>query len=208
MTGDENNRVIDLVGYLKHLWAHKVVFLVTFLVILGVGAGWALTRPAQYDVTQTVMVTLPTADTEAEATQQTASLHGTVANYVKMASLPVVAQPVIDAHGVDSLEMLRAMVSVTPVGPLAIDLKATGENPDELTGLVGDLAANWVATAPTLITDLPDHLRLTLSAVDTPVVTAAASGRLIRLAASGVLALLAATAVTAAVAAVSSRRTP
>lgn len=207
MSTDENERVIDIVGYLQHLWAHKVTFFVTFVLVLGLGAGWTLTRPPTYNVTQTVMVTLPTVETEAQAMQQSASLAGTVSNYVKIASLPIVASPVLKKFPeIINLEQLRLLVSVSPVGPLAIDLKASGEDQEQLQTLVSDMAQNWVSVAPEQLKELPNHLRFALTIVDEPVVTMGSRGRLIRLAASGVLALIAATGMAAIASAVAQRR--
>lgn len=207
MVADENSRVIDIVGYLKHLWEHKVAFLLTFVVVMTIGSGWALTRPAQYDVTQTVMVTLPKVEDEGQAMQQSDSLPGTVANYVKIASLPIVAQPVLDKHPeVTDFEQLQLLVSVTPVGPLGIDVEASGEDPEVLQALVSDVAESWVTVASAQLSELPDPLRLSLNTVDEPVVIQSARGRLIRLASSGVLALLAAIGMAASAQALANRR--
>lgn len=195
---DDNNKVIDIVGYLQLLWRHWPVFLVSFIVVMLAGTGWVLTRPAQYDVTQTVVISLPSVEQEAQATQQSASLAGTVATYVKMASLPATMQPVLDKHpDVESLEALRGLVSITPVTPMAVDLKATGQDAEALKSLVADLAQSWVAVAPEQLGDVPQHLRFSLATVDEPVITAAPGGRLIRLAAVGVVSLLVATVATA-----------
>ncbi|MGV8847334.1 hypothetical protein [Tessaracoccus sp.] len=207
MGTDENSRVIDIVGYLKHLWAHKVIFVITFVVVMAIGSVWTLTRPAQFDVTQTVFVTLATVTDEAQAMQQSASLAGTVSNFAAIASLPIVAQPVLDKNPGMTFEQLKTLVSVTPVGPLAMQMKATGEDPEETRTLVSDLTASWVAVAAVQMGEAPSPLRFTLNPVDEPVVVDSPRGRLIRLAASGVLALIASTLATALAAGLVRRRT-
>ncbi len=206
MGTDENSRVIDIVGYLKHLWAHKVIFAITFVIVMTIGAGWTMTRPAQYEVTQTVFVTLAAVEDEAQAMQQSASLAGTVSNFAAIASLPIVAKPVLDSNPTMTFEQLQSLVSVTPVGPLAMEMKATGEDPDELQTLVSDLTESWVAVATVQLGESPSPLRFTLNPVDGPVVTDSPRGRLIRLAASGVLALIAGTLAAAVAAALMARR--
>ncbi|HJE52265.1 MAG TPA: hypothetical protein K8V15_09905 [Tessaracoccus flavescens] len=199
---DDNARVIDVVGYVKKLWAHKLVFLIAFLVVLIPGTAWVMTRPAQYDVTQTVLVSLPSVQEEAQATQQQAALAGTVANLVRIAKLPMVADPVMAAHPeIETLEEYRLSVDVVPVGPLAVEIKATGDDPQALTSLITDVAQSWVQVAPATINPGAAHLDLALSAIGEPVVTATANGRLIRLVAVGALAVIAATVATAIAAA-------
>lgn len=206
MSTDENSRVIDIVGYLKHLWAHKIIFTITFVIVMTIGAGWTLTRPAQYEVTQTVFVTLAAVEDEAQAMQQSASLAGTVSNFAAIASLPIVAQPVLESNPTMTFEQLQLLVTVTPVGPLAMQMKATGEDPDQTQTLVSDLTASWVAVATDQLGKAPSPLRFTLNPVDDPVVADSPRGRLIRLAASGVLALIAATVIAASSAALMKRR--
>lgn len=194
MDSDENSRIIDVWGYLHRLGHHWLVMLAVFLLVMTAGSAWALTQPNQWEATQTVLVSLPAVDDEAQAMQQSASLVGTVAAYTKLSTMPPVTDPVLAAHpDIESLEALRLAVEVLPVGPLAIDISATGPDADATSSLVADLAASLAATAPGLV-EAPAHLELALTPVSPPVVTDAGSGRLTRLVAVTVLALMAAMA--------------
>lgn len=188
---DSNSQVIDIWGYLKKMWRLRVIWLITFVLVMGAGASYAMTRPTQYLVTQTMLVTLPSAETEAQATQQGAALTGTVASYVKMATMPAVTDTVLAKHPeVHGLEALRGLLTVKPVGPLAIDISASGPDAAPLVSLLGDLGQSFATNAPKSLGKTPEALRFQLVVAGDPVVTGASSGRLLLLVASGVLALV------------------
>lgn len=192
---DVNTAVIDVWGYVKRLWRFRWLWLAVFAVIVASGAAYALTRPAQHTATQTVLVTIPEVGTDAQAMQQTSTLGGTVATYVKLGTMPVVTDDVLAKHPeIENLEMLRALITVKSAGPLAIDIEATGVDAGELSALVHDVGERLSQKAPGAVANAPAHLKFQLSPIGDPVVTQASSGRLILLVAAGVLALLLATA--------------
>ncbi|MFT3888610.1 MAG: hypothetical protein QM713_10665 [Arachnia sp.] len=198
---------VDLAAYARRLGREWVALVVAFVLVLAAGAAWVLTRPVEYVAAQTLAVTLPTAETEADAIQQGAALPGAVAAMVSLALTPGVMAPVLAAHAdIPDVEALTTRVTVGRPTETLLAVSATAATAEEATRLAGDVGAALRDATPTLVPDTPPHLRFGLEAVAEPAARQAPSGRLTRLAAVGVLALLVAVGAAEVAAGVRRRR--
>lgn len=193
MSEQREGGVIDVWGYVTRLWAFKWVWLAVFMLVAGVGAVYAMTRPAQVEVTQSALITVPPVASEAEATQQAASLTSISDVLRRLATRPPVADAVLAGHPeISSVSHLQSAVTVTGSG-LLIDIKAGGTDAEQLSALVRDVALSMEEQIPTATSANPPHLRASVVAVGDPIVEAASSGRTMLLAASFLGALILAT---------------
>ena len=119
MTSEPNQeRVIDVWGYVQRLWAVKWTWLVIFVLVMLIGGAYALTRPTPQNVSQSLSVIVPTVATEAEATQQAAVMGAITSSFQVMALRPPVTDAVFAKHPeIKSLAALRTEVSVVAARP-------------------------------------------------------------------------------------------
>lgn len=193
MSEQQGGGVIDVWGYVKKLWPFKWIWLLVFLLVAGSGGAYAMTRPPQVEVTQSALITVPAVASEAEATQQAASLTSISDVLRRLATRTPVADAVLALHPeIGGIEQLQGRVTVTGSG-LLIDIKAGGEDAEALSALVHDVAVSMEQEIPTATSANPPHLRASVVPVGDPMVESVGSGRTMLLAASLLVALIVAT---------------
>ena len=89
----EDDKALDVIGYLISLKRYLVPALVVAALVLGLGAAYALTRPAKYTARATVSLVPGEVKTEAEAVQQAAMMPMVARNYSQMSNSPLVLDP-------------------------------------------------------------------------------------------------------------------
>lgn len=192
---EENPRTIDIWGFLRQLWAHKLLWVTVFAIVFAAGAAFALTRPPVYKVSQAVMLEVPATTNQAEAIQQAGFLEGASVVFSRLIVIPPVTDAVLAGHPeVDGLADLQERVLVVPTGNSLLEISAEGSDPDSQARLARDLASNFIEELPMLTAGNPANLRVTAALSGDPAVTPVSSGRTFLLAAAFAAAALLATA--------------
>ena len=189
----EDSRVIDLWGFLKGLWAEKVVLLSVFAVVLGLGGAYALTRPPVYQVTQSVMISLPAAASSTEAIQQLDALDNVSVALSRLLVRPPVTDKVLASHPeIGSLSELQARVTVLPIGSL-MEIQSEGADAVAEAELVSQLAASFSEQLPHLTQGNSPATQFVATVWGEPAVVQVSSGRTILMVGAAALAALVAT---------------
>lgn len=163
VAGDANSRVIDLWGFLKGLWTERLTWLGVFVVVLlACGAVWARSpAPPVYEVTQTVVFSLPRADNSVEAIQQLTAPPNETSLLVFSRELlrPPVTDAVLESHPeFTTLAELQERVWATPIGN-TMEVRSNGNDPVAEAKLVSDLSTSFLEQLPVLTKANPPALR-------------------------------------------------
>lgn len=198
VTVDGDSRVIDLWGFVKTLWVEKWLWLGVFVLLLGVGATYALTRPPVFVATQAVLIGHPPAATQAEALQQSSMLAGASVVFARVVLMPPVTDSVLESHPeIKTLEALRDRMDVLFTGNTLIEIRSHGSDPAAEVKLTRDLATSFRDQLPSLAKGGETNLRFVATLLDDPVVVAESNGRNSLLVVAAAVAALAATLVAA-----------
>jgi len=74
MENEAQSRILNIPEILARIWKRKVVFLLSFLLVLAVGCGWVFTKPEEQTAKQLLVFKFPETTAESQATQQAAML--------------------------------------------------------------------------------------------------------------------------------------
>ena len=74
MENEAQSRILNIPEILARVWKRKVVFLLSFLLVLAVGCGWVFTKPEEQTAKQLLVFKFPETTAESQATQQAAML--------------------------------------------------------------------------------------------------------------------------------------
>ncbi len=206
---EDDSRVIDLWGFLKGVWAERLVWTCVFVVALIVtgGVAWVRTSdpPLSYEVTQSIVFSLPPAQSTAEAIQQsTAPVNeATLGYFARAAVRPPVTDIFLKSHpefGSYS-EFARGLLGQMTIYPVynSLEVRFLGNDPTAATRYVSDLTSSFLEQLPVLTKGNPPPLRYRATAPGDPTVVPIISGgrRSLALLTAAALAALVATIVAA-----------
>lgn len=141
MTAHEEPSILDLTTYVKRLFKQFLPAMIPAAVVVVLGAMWTLTTPASWEARSAVVAKIPTANTEADATQQGAMLAPIVSSDLLVAEDSIdVASRVIANHPDIQATQLRSVVKVRSAG-LGLQFSATAGDAASAAALANDYAA-------------------------------------------------------------------
>ena len=68
MENEAQSRILNIPEILARIWKRKVVFLLSFLLVLAVGCGWVFTKPEEQTAKQLLVFKFPETTAESQAT--------------------------------------------------------------------------------------------------------------------------------------------
>ncbi|MDO5083884.1 hypothetical protein EII34_08900 [Arachnia propionica] len=182
MTAHEETPILDLTTYVKRLFQQFLSALIPAVLVLVAGAVWTLTAPSSWEARSAVVAKIPTASTEADATQQGAMLAPMVASDLLVAENSFdVASRVIAKHPEIQPTQLKSMVKVRSAG-LGLQFNATAGDAASAAALANDYAVAFTEVLNEQHATSQEALRFTYrqSVVADPKLAAVQSGKLPR----------------------------
>lgn len=144
----EDDKALDVLGYIQGLSRYWLPALVVGVLILGLGGVYALTRPATFVGQAYVLMVPKVVETEAQATQQAAMIPMQMRSYVELIKSPVVQGPVAEKFDVPKQEF-RSMVNVGwPSDSMVLILRVTADSEEDAVGMANELVDGFVAMLP------------------------------------------------------------
>ncbi len=144
----EDDKALDVLGYISSLRKYWLPSLVVGALILGLGSVYALTRPSTFTGQAYVLMSPKVVETEAQATQQAALIPMQMRSYVELINSPVVQGPVARKFNVKEQEF-KAMVNVGwPSNSMVLILRVTADSQKDAVGMANGLADGFLSMLP------------------------------------------------------------
>ena len=148
----EDDKALDVIGYLISLKRFIVPAAVVAALVLVLGSVYALTRPDTYVANATVSLIPGPVETEAEATQQAAMLPMVARSYSQLANSPLVLDPVaaqLDPSGELTGSDLAQTVRIGwPSNSLVLTFAVTADSSEQAVQRVKAVAESFTQRVP------------------------------------------------------------
>ena len=184
MENEAQSRILNIPEILARIWKRKVVFLLSFLLVLAVGCGWVFTKPEEQTAKQLLVFKFPETTAESQATQQAAMLPALVTTYTTLLKHPSVGGSILEKHPeIPNLQALTERVTFDTPSLISVSLSVTDPDPAKAEALVRDVSASLAENAPKAFSQSPSYLHVGLDPLPQVTVGPARSGRAVLLAA-------------------------
>ena len=182
MENEAQSRILNIPEILARIWKRKVVFLLSFLLVLAVGCGWVFTKPEGQTAKQLLVFKFPETTAESQATQQAAMLPALVTTYTTLLKHPSVGGPILEKHPeIPDLQALTERVTFDTPSLISVSLSVTDPDPAKAEALLRDVSASLAENAPKAFAQSPEYLRIGLDPLPQVTVGPARSGRGVQL---------------------------
>jgi|GEM_PF-903085 len=182
MENEARSRILNIPELLGRIWKRKVVFLLSFLIVLAVGSGVVFTKPEAQTAKQLLVFKFPETTAESQATQQAAILPALVTTYTTLLKHPSVGGPVLEKHPeIPNLQALTERVTFDTPSVISVTVSVTDTDPAKAEALLRDISASLAENAPKAFAQSPEYLRIGLDPLPQVTVGPARSGRGVQL---------------------------
>ena len=182
MENEAQSRILNIPELLGRIWKRKVVFLLSFLIVLAVGSGVVFTKPEAQTAKQLLVFKFPETTAESQATQQAAILPALVTTYTTLLKHPSVGGPVLEKHPeIPNLQALTERVTFDTPSVISVTVSVTDTDPAKAEALLRDIATSLAENAPKAFAQSPEYLRIGLDPLPQVTVGPARSGRGVQL---------------------------
>ena len=182
MENEAQSRILNIPEILARIWKRKVVFLLSFLLVLAVGCGWVFTKPEEQTAKQLLVFKFPETTAESQATQQAAMLPALVTTYTTLLKHPSVGGSILEKHPeIPNLQALTERVTFDTPSLISVSLSVTDPAPARAGALLRDVSASLAENAPKAFAQSPEYLRIGLDPLPQVTVGPARSGRGVQL---------------------------
>ena len=182
MENEAQSRILNIPEILARVWKRKVVFLLSFLIVLAVGSGVVFTKPEAQTAKQLLVFKFPETTAESQATQQAAILPALVTTYTTLLKHPSVGGPVLEKHPeIPNLQALTERVTFDTPSVISVTVSVTDTDPAKAEALLRDIATSLAENAPKAFAQSPEYLRIGLDPLPQVTVGPARSGRGVQL---------------------------
>ena len=140
MENEAQSRILNIPELLGRIWKRKVVFLLSFLIVLAVGSGVVFTKPEAQTAKQLLVFKFPETTAESQATQQAAILPALVTTYTTLLKHPSVGGPVLEKHPeIPNLQALTERVTFDTPSVISVTVSVTDTDPAKAEALLRDI---------------------------------------------------------------------
>lgn len=182
MENEAQSRILNIPELLGRIWKRKVVFLLSFLIVLAVGSGVVFTKPEAQTAKQLLVFKFPETTAESQATQQAAILPALVTTYTTLLKHPSVGGPVLEKHPeIPNLQALTERVTFDTPSVISVTVSVTDTDPAKAEALLRDISTSLAENAPKAFAQSPEYLRIGLDPLPQVTVGPARSGRGVQL---------------------------
>jgi hypothetical protein len=182
MDNEAQSRILNIPELLGRIWKRKVVFLLSFLIVLAVGSGVVFTKPEAQTAKQLLVFKFPETTAESQATQQAAILPALVTTYTTLLKHPSVGGPVLEKHPeIPNLQALTERVTFDTPSVISVTVSVTDTDPAKAEALLRDISTSLAENAPKAFAQSPEYLRIGLDPLPQVTVGPARSGRGVQL---------------------------
>ena len=182
MENEAQSRILNIPELLGRIWKRKVVFLLSFLIVLAVGSGVVFTKPEAQTAKQLLVFKFPETTAESQATQQAAILPALVTTYTTLLKHPSVGGPVLENHPeIPNLQALTERVTFDTPSVISVTVSVTDTDPAKAEALLRDISTSLAENAPKAFAQSPEYLRIGLDPLPQVTVGPARSGRGVQL---------------------------
>ena len=182
MENEAQSRILNIPELLGRIWKRKVVFLLSFLIVLAVGSGVVFTKPEAQTAKQLLVFKFPETTAESQATQQAAILPALVTTYTTLMRHPSVGGPVLEKHPeIPNLQALTERVTFDTPSVISVTVSVTDTDPAKAEALLRDISTSLAENAPKAFAQSPEYLRIGLDPLPQVTVGPARSGRGVQL---------------------------
>ena len=157
MENEAQSRILNIPEILARIWKRKVVFLLSFLLVLAVGCGWVFTKPEEQTAKQLLVFKFPETTAESQATQQAAMLPALVTTYTTLLKHPSVGGSILEKHPeIPNLQALTERVTFDTPSLISVSLSVTDPDPAKAEALLRDVSASLAENAPKAFATMPN----------------------------------------------------
>ena len=182
MENEAQSRILNIPELLGRIWKRKVVFLLSFLIVLAVGSGVVFTKPEAQTAKQLLVFKFPETTAESQATQQAAILPALVTTYTTLLKHPSVGGPVLENHPeIPNLQAVTERVTFDTPSVISVTVSVTDTDPAKAEALLRDISTSLAENAPKAFAQSPEYLRIGLDPLPQVTVGPARSGRGVQL---------------------------